>query len=519
MKRVASLFLCSLLAVAVVSCDTNLNKQNPNDLTKKQFFQNTTQARTGLFGVYDALQQRNLWGRIQPFALDLLSEEAKGTASLIGPKTAVGTRTFGPTNGTVNQLWNTLYLGVKRANTVLERVPPNADNISGSDRIVAEARFLRALFYYQLVSLWGDVPLIEEVKEDPGGEPTASVDEIYTLIEEDLEAAAQNLPNKSSISGNMKGRAPKGAAYALEGRAHLMQKDWNKAREAFQKVIDSGEYQLFDDYFANFRKASENGKESIFEVQFTSKSAGSVWSTPNTVDYSLQRQEYGFLDWNNVVASEKLRNEYESNDPRKDMSFYQTCDTFNKGQSVVLPGNDQHPDSTAYACGVSDSEAANMSGKGKSHPSWRKYTNYYETNKHPCCASGINANVFRYAEVFIGLAEAQVELGNRTTSGNGSMSAAAALNKVRSRPSVDMPDISTVFTMSGKQGALDAVYHEYASELAGEQVLIYALLRRMDRYRDWAGDESGRVNRYFPIPQSEIDANPKIDPSDQNDGY
>lgn len=490
MKRIASLFFCSLLAVAVVSCDTTLEKQNPNALTQQQFFKNTTQARAGLHGVYDALQQNGLWGRHQFFALDLLSEEAEGTASLIGTFPAFDTRTLSPTNGTVNNIWNGLYLGIKRANTVLKKVPENAGNIDGSDRMVAEARFLRALFYFELVSLWGDVPLIEEVKQDPGGEPTASVDEIYTLIFDDLEAAASVLPNKSNIQPGFLGRAPKGAVYALEGRAHLMRGNWDQAREAFQEVIDSGEYELFSNYYDNFKEEKENGKESIFEVQFSDNTTGSPWGPTAKNDFSLQRQEYGFLDWNNVVASEELMNEYESNDPRDDMSFYTSGDTYNNGNNVVSSGK---------------------------HPSWRKYTNYYKTDQHPCCNSSLNANVFRLAEVYIGLAEAQVELGNLTSDGNGSMSAEDALNRVRSR--VGMPGVSTDFNMSSPQGALDAVYYEYAAELAGEQVRIYALLRRMDRYRDWVGDESNAVNRYLPIPQSEIDSNPDISPSDQNSGY
>jgi hypothetical protein len=398
-----------------------------------------------------------------------------------------------PSNGTINNIWNGLYLGIKRANTVLKEVPENAENINGSDRMVAEARFLRALFYFELVSLWGDVPLIEEVKQNPGGEPTAPVEDIYSLIFNDLEAAAQTLPRKSEIASDLLGRAPKGAAYMLEGRAHLMRGNWNDAREAFQKVIDSGEYALFDDYYDNFREEKENGKESIFEVQFSDNTAGSPWGPTAKNDFSLQRQEYGFLDWNNVVASEELMNEYASNDPRKDMSFYTSGDTYNNGNDVVSSGK---------------------------HPSWRKYTNYYKTDQHPCCNSSLNVNVFRLAEAYIGLAEAQVELGNLTSSGNGSMSAEDALNTVRSRPSVNMPGVSTDFNMSNKQGALDAVYYEYAAELAGEQVRIYALVRRMDRYRDWVGgDESSKVNRYLPIPQSEIDSNPDISPSDQNSGY
>jgi hypothetical protein len=82
-----------------------------------------------------------------------------------------------------------------------------------------------------------------------------------------------------------------------------------------------------------------------------------------------------------------------------------------------------------------------------------------------------------------------------------------------------MPDISTVFDMSSTDGALEALYHEYASEFAGEQVLIYPQVRRLDFWEDWAGDEANNVNRFLPIPQSEIDSNPDISPADQNPGY
>jgi hypothetical protein len=128
-------------------------------------------------------------------------------------------------------------------------------------------------------------------------------------------------------------------------------------------------------------------------------------------------------------------------------------------------------------------------------------------------------NVMRYAEVLVGLAEAQIELGNITAAGSGSPSAVSLLNQVRQRPSVSMPDIATVYDMTSRQGALEALYHEYASEFAGEQVLIYPQVRRLDFWEDWAGDEASNIRRFLPIPQSEIDSNPAISASDQNPGY
>jgi hypothetical protein len=297
-----------------------------------------------------------------------------------------------------------------------------------------------------------------------------------------------------------------------------MRGEWEQARAAFQAVIDLGEYSLVDDYFDNFREETENNDESVFEVQFSDNTAGSNWGSPGSGDQTWRRQEYGWLDWNNVLVSDRLLNEFEDGDPRKDESFYQICDTYNNGQNVVLPGADQFPNDPEYACGVSDEDAAEEP-KHPSRPSWKKYTNYYKSDSHPCCESGINMNVMRYAEVLVGLAEAQIELGNITAAGAGSPSAVSLLNQVRQRPSVNMPDISTVYDMSSKQGALEALYHEYASEFAGEQVLIYPQVRRLEFWEDWAGAEASNVRRFLPIPQSEIDSNPAISPSDQNPGY
>lgn len=519
MKRLSTLFFCLLLAVALSSCDTNVNKTNPNELTTENFFQDTEQALTGVIGVYDILQESGLYSRHQYFNLDMLAEEAVGTSSLQGALRPVETRTYSASNGSIAPMWNALYLGVKRANLVLERLP-NTENISDADRqrFLAEARFLRALYYFQLVSLWGDVPLLQEVKSEVGGEPRAPADEVYALIFSDLEFAANNLPLRSEIETSMLGRATQGAALALEGRTHLMRSNWEEARAAFQAVIDLGQHRLVDDYFDNFREETENNEESVFEVQFSDNTAGSNWGTPGTRDQTWRRQEYGWLDWNNVLISDRLLDEFEDGDPRRDESFYEICDTYNNGQNVVLPGSDQFPDDPEYACGVSDEVAAEQP-KHPSRPSWKKYTNYYKTNTTSCCESGINMNVIRYAEVLIGLAEAQIELGNITAAGSGSPSAVDLMNQVRQRPSVNMPDISTVFDMSSRDGALEALYHEYASEFAGEQVLIYPQVRRLDFWEDWAGDEASNVNRFLPIPQSEIDSNPDISPADQNPGY
>lgn len=520
MRRLASLFLCSLLIVAVTSCDTNLNQTDPNELTSENFYETKSQALSGLFAVYDVLQEEGLYSRHQYFNLDMLAEEAVGTGSLQGALNPVNTRTYGPPNGSLAATWDALYLGIKRANLVLEKLPETEDlSSSERSRMQAEARFLRAFYYYELAALWEDVPLLTEVKDDVGGVPLSSEEEVYNQVFSDVEFAEQNLPLKSSIASNMLGRVPRGAAYMLEGRARLMRGNWEEARAAFQEVSDSGEYQLVDQYFDNFKEETENNAESIFEAQFTLDPGSWNWGLGGSADHTWRRQEYGWLDWNNVLITDRLYNEFESDDPRRDMSFYEICDSYNGGNNTVL-GGDQFPDDPSrFDCGLSDSEANAQSTGHPQKPSWRKYENYYRTAGNSNFGSGINFRILRYAEAFVGLAEAQVELGNMTARGNGSVSAVETLNWVRSRPTVNMPDISTVFNMGDPQEATEAVYHEYASKFAGEQVLIFPQVRRLDFWRDWAGEEASKVKRFLPIPQSEVDANPAISVSDQPEGY
>lgn len=542
MRRLATFSACLLLAVVFASCDvfdTELNQVNPEEPTEDTYFQNLEQLETGVAGIYEPLQ--NLWTRSYYFAHDLLSHDAFGMGSLISNLIPINNRVHGPGNGVLNDHWNDFYEAIKNANNVIAAVEEGeVEDASQAelDRIEAEARFLRAFSYYELVTKYGDVPLILDVKREPGGEePRVPQADVYDQILTDLDFAQSNLPRKSELSNP--GRATVGAAYALEGRTYLFlgsinqdQSDWENARAAFQAVRDLGEYQLVDTYFDNYAPDTENNAESVFEIQFYKSDAR---GTNGRREY-----EYGMLGWRNTTVHPHAILEFEDDDPRRKETAYEVCDEFNNGELVKTTG--RYEDEFG---GCDIEEGQELRTVQNYNPDWKKYQYYERGGPWSDTDDGINLRVIRYAEVLVGLAEAQIELGNLTASGNGSPSAQALLNEVRNRPSVDVEEYPTgEYTLDTYGNAIETLYHEYSVEFTGEQVFYPAQLRALehdarpnflerrtepvehwpdspgyDPERGLTEDQTDRIRRYWPIPESEIESNPGISVDDQNPGY
>lgn len=532
-----------LLSVTLISCDvfnTDLNQVNPTQPTEETYFQNLGQLETGIAGIYDPLQ--GLWDRSYYFAADLLSHDAFGMGSLISDLIPLHNRVHGAGNGILADHWNAFYQAIKNANNVIAATQEGVEGVSDSDlnRIEAEARFLRALSYYGLVTKYGDVPLILDVKQQPPeeGVPRAPASDVYDQILSDLEFAQNNLPRNSQAED---GRATVGAAYALEGETHLFlgsineqQSDWENARAAFQAVIDLNEYRLVDNYFDNFAPNTENNAESIFEIQFV--------NDPATGSQGSRAYEYAMLGWRNTTVHPHVTTNFEDGDPRKGFTGYDVCDEFFNGQLVKT--------TTRYEedlGGCPTGPNQELRTTQNYNFDWAKYE-YYERGGPSVWGNtddGINLRVIRYAEVLIGLAEAQIELGNMTSAGNGSPSAQELLNRVRDRSTVDMPDYpANGYDLSSYENAIETLYHEYAAEFSGEQVFYPAQLRSVehsarpnylerrttpiehwpdspayDPNRGMTPDQRDRIRRWWPIPQSEIESNPAISVGDQNPGY
>ncbi len=493
----AGLFTAIVIAVVVLGCsDDILDKTNPNDLSTDTYFTNEAEIITGVNAVYAAWQGLDLYAREYFFVHDLRGDDMKaGGDQLELQRRQLLEGTHEATNPVMGSVWNGLYRVIHRANIVIELAP--REEVDASDeikeRVVGEAKFHRAWAYFELVSMWGGVPLYTTYSKTTGDvQGRATVDEVYNLIVEDLMDAIESLPEEYPDTDI--GRATTYAARAMLGRAYMQQGDYSAAHDVLTPIVASGKYSLSDSYIENFREEAEFNEESIFEIAFSNAFGGMGWNAPGdgtNMEVTVRGQEYGPNAWRNLAPSDDLLDEYEDGDPRYDQSFYEEGDEFNNGTSVL----------------------ANIQGVDPS-TSWKKYQLIYKVEAENA-ASGINFRVIRYAEVLLMLAECENELGN-------SGEAIDFLNQIRDRQSVMMPNYPTSeYPVSNQQQIFEAIVHEKRIELSGEQIRNRDILRWRAQ-----GKLDGEPISYFqsrhallPIPQSEIDNNPEIDQSDQNPGY
>ena len=518
-----TLIVCLFTLVSLSSCDSGndglLTENNPNELSTATFYENQTQIEAAVNAVYANLQSVGLYARMYFYHHDIMSNEAEALGSLEANKMFFHNYDANAANGQLTRYWDAYYRGIKRANLAIQNIPPSeAPGVSEDqkNRYVAEARFLRAWYYYELVMHWGPVPLYTEpaTQENIEGVPRASQEEIFQVILDDLSFAQSNLPLKSEYSGPNVGRATAGAATALKGFVHLYRSsrldgvtEWSQAETELEKFTGGGtyasEYSLVESYFDNFKEETENNAESIFEVQIN-PSGSANWSEGATGvhEETFRGQEWGFNAWRNTIPSQQLlEEEYSQTDPRRDMNTLEDGELYNNDQDTV---------------DVADG-----------FTNWRKYQNYYKMATEPPNNSGINFRVIRLAEVFLALADAKIELGQNSQ-------AIDLMNRVRNRPGVNMPEYPTSeYPAGNKQQLLDALYHEVALELAGEQVLLHWQLRRPEYLEEWATEApeyrpgEGEADFAFslpkslrlPIPQREIDTNNSLDSGAQNPGY
>jgi hypothetical protein len=270
--------ILTALAVAFTSCEDFLDKVPISQSTVGNAYKTASDAEAALVGAYDTFQQEYyIWDNI--IFSDVMSDNyyAGGDNPEIF---SFEDLTLTPTNSRLFKTWSQLYNGIAKANVVLAKVPAIADpkiDVGGRrEQILGEASFLRAYHYYQLVTLWGDVPLITApVSSTEPSEvqvPRSSVQQVYAQIIADLEYAAEHLPVNygADVSVN-KARATKGAAHAMLAKAFAQKpdRDYNKVLEYCNAVINSpAGYQLLSDFNHLFDGSHYNNSESILEVQF-----------------------------------------------------------------------------------------------------------------------------------------------------------------------------------------------------------------------------------------------------------
>ncbi|WP_288354105.1 RagB/SusD family nutrient uptake outer membrane protein [uncultured Bacteroides sp.] len=394
----------------------------------------------------------------------------------------------GASNGPISNFWQYRYKGILRCNVAIDRIGnAGLEDKELQNRLVAEARFLRGYFYFELARNFGGVPLITEFKmpEEIQGITRASLEDTYKFIEEDLKAAAEVLPKRSEYADADMGRATSGAALGLLGKVYLYQEKWTEARDVLQKLIpESGytgedaqttEYDLLPDFGNVWNKNYDNSVESLFEVQYEYHSTLALGGSLSTVTGARSCGAALGDGWAWCQPSANLEAAYSEDDVRREWTIIKTGCTEIKGETAenfekILKDNQDIANYKDYVerynlpenCLVID-----PSGH-KSARIIRKYylplddrPEVYNTDKSP-----LNHRILRYADVLLMYAEACNELGDDTH-------AQVALNRVRNRAGL------ASVTVTGND-LRHAIRNERRLELAFEQNRLYDIRRWKD---------------------------------------
>lgn len=479
------LYIMLVYGLGFMSCnDEFLDRPPLGQETEASFLVNEDDARLATNAVYNTLR---IWfystGGFP--ILDIMSDDAlKGS----NPGDGIAIRayddfSFTSDEGSLLRWYSTLYQGIRRANLVIEQVPDIDMDPELRNRLVAEARFLRAMFYFNLVTAYGDVPKIT-TSNPPLTIPRTDKAEIYNdIIIPDLEFAAESLPEKSDYSADDLGRATRGAAKALLAKQNLFREDFQNAEKYAMEVIQSGEYSLDPDFGNALSVAGEHGPGSVFEISAlpveSFELGGNQYANTQGVRGTPNR------GWGFNRPSVNLINFYEESDPRRDATIIFLGETLD---GVPIIGDSSTPDTT-YTDGtrseIREIEAYNQkiyTPGTSSQESW-----------------GHNVRVIRYADVLLMAAEALNENGKQ-------QQAIEYLNRVRERARGANPEVLPDITTTNQQELREAIYDERRAELALEGHRFFDLLRtgRAAEVLGPFGFEEGK-HELLPIPQSEID--------------
>jgi len=462
----------------VFSCSDEFVKISPEySIDSENYFNSEDDYYNALVAAYDLLQATYVNVIMGEFASDNTLCGGENPTDVIGWQ-QVDDMIHTPTNANLKDIWNWMFAGLQRTNYFMEF--RDKTDFDGKEEMIGEIRFLRAYYLFELVKWFGPIPLKVDERFFLGDEasiPRSPVTEVYAQIESDLKLAADVLPELPRETG----RATKGAAQALLGKAYLFQEKFDEAASVLEEVIQSGIYTLADNYNSIFEHEGENGPGSVFEVQYTDVegagfgclqcSEGNVavgFSGVRGYDGPLFSPGFSF----NLPVQEAV-DEFEPGDLRKDVTIL---------------------DIVAWA----DSTGAEYT-EGNEHTGYfnRKYLPRKRSENAQGDLNLTNPNNYRairYSDVLLMAAEAYNRGGIDDTK------AQEYVSRVRRRA---FGDTNHDITLTGN-ALTDAIYKERRVELMGEGHRFFDLVRLGQAADHIDGFVAGK-HELFPIPLEEIE--------------
>lgn len=542
-KSVASKLLLGLITFGgVTACsDDYLDQKKLGSETSEVYFNSQDKAINSLTAAYSDLKDYRFGWTYWAFG-ETLSDNAVYSGSDGDHSGFEQLKTFNANaaDSKVTRKWYMCYRGINKSTQTIEGVEKMETSLFESEalknRIISEARVLRAFYHFELVRAYGKVPIVDHLITTTSEKIYPSeIADVYKFIKAELEKAIPLLTKKKDQPASDKGRVSRGFAQALLAKANLYTKDYKLAKEWAKKVIDSKNYELDPDYAHVFTKEGENGIESLFEINFINSATSdntyrnngnfqTLFMLPRNITYG-----YGI----NQPSTDLAKAFDDAGDKiRKDATLLCTQEVYDLELADLYKSLDtevnKHSDAdlkakyAAYKTAIKDkfntagikTAQTALSEKIKALPTADKVvikynelvkgqdkltfnrTGYYQQKMYVAPSERAtkiknnenNIRIMRYSEVLLMYAEAcyyEKEEGN----------AVKALNEVRKR--VSLPALS----LSGGK-LLSAIYLERRLELAGENDRYHELLRteRANILPHWT-----EAKKYWPIPQTEID--------------
>ena len=483
MKNIKNIYTAALTFVIMLSfsgCESFLDKQPQGALTQTTFPTSASDALLAVNATYGTLLDIGYHSGTFPI-LDIMSDDGRKGSNPTDGSAEIGPYdnfTFPKTTAGLAAWWATLYQGIKRANVVIEKVPSIEMDATLKNRYIAEAKFLRGLFYFDLVRAWGDVPLITALNAPTRTERSPKAD-VYKQIESDLLAALAGLDEKSNQPITELGRATKGAARGLLAKMYLFEGDFVNAEKYALEVINSNKYGL-EPVFADANGVlGQHGIESVFEIGAigVEGAGGDQYGNVQGVRGTPNR------GWGFNRPSPDLRASFETGDPRLKGTIIDLGDVLD---GILILGDGTTPDVTKDAQGnIIETECYN-----------RKV---WTPGVDVASQFGHNRRLLRYADVLLIAAEALNE-------NNKPDQALIYLNQVRERAREGSTTILPDITTTDKASLRDIILNERRHELALEGHRFWDLVRtgKAASVLGPLGFISGK-NELLPVPQGEID--------------
>lgn len=533
------------ISLLFVSCQDQLETNPLDQFANESFWKSENDALLAITGLYRGEIQMNngaeytlsdWWSYYGLLYLEFASDNAYDRRGDNADLTKLSDGTLTSSVGVLRNFWRNSYKRIARANFFLENISKAPLDEATRNRYIAEARFIRAAQYYYLSQHFGSVPLVTKVLtlHEANNVDKASKEEIVAFVHKEFTEAIDALPSHANLATQERGRITKQGVWAFLGRLQLSEQDYRGAINSYQSIISANENSIDANYSSLFDGTNETSNEILFATQYLTDLASNAmlqhqypataggWHLHNPLGSLVEA--YGFND-GTMFSYEDMR--YDATDLTKGRDPRLSYTIITNGDKFKDFEYQSHPDLTSSKDQLTTTKQATRTGYGLRKFNNEKFTGDLQN-------SGIDLPVIRYAEVLLSYLEAKLENGDAIDQALLD----ATINKVRARASVNMPPIEVTDAAMLRP----ILRNERRVELALEGIRYWDLLRWDIAHDVLQGEFYGapfpdannlRVNpsgvkdqysrwyvtskkfrkgqdRYWPVPQSEINVNPKL---------